>query len=326
VGFSAVPDWKYEAFRWVAEEGMVGLGDLPGGSFWSDAFAVSADGSTIVGYSRAGSGTQAFRWTAQDGMIGLGDLPGGGTISYALGISADGSTIVGYAHSYLQWEAFCWTGDGGMIGLGIPPGQLRSEALDVSGDGSVIVGRCTKRAFRWTEEDGIVVLESSPSGVLPREAWGISRDGNCIVGRGVGGGAVAAFMWTSARGTEAIQDVLTEDFGLDLGGWKLTEAYDISDDGLAIVGVGINPDGYEEAWIATFREPTPPVADADGPYSVFVGDTLTLDANGSTDVDEDIVSYVWDLDDNGIFETDAGGQAIFDVNYTYLEPILISPE
>lgn len=67
----------------------------------------------------------------------------------------------------------------------------------------------------------------------------------------------------------------------------------------------------------------PPIADADGPYTVYVGDTLTLDANGSTDADGDIVSYMWDLDDDGdgVFETDAGGQPIFDVNYTYLESL-----
>ncbi|MHC4462437.1 MAG: PKD domain-containing protein [Planctomycetota bacterium] len=66
---------------------------------------------------------------------------------------------------------------------------------------------------------------------------------------------------------------------------------------------------------------TPPLADADGPYSIYVGDTLTLDANGSTDANDDIVSYMWDLDDNNSFETDAGGQAIFDVNYTYLQSL-----
>jgi formylglycine-generating enzyme required for sulfatase activity len=74
--------------------------------------------------------------------------------------------------------------------------------------------------------------------------------------------------------------------------------------------------------VASVSEPsTPPVADADGPYVIYVGDTLTLDAGGSTDDDNDIVSYVWDLDDNNSFETDAGGQAVFDVNYAYLESL-----
>jgi hypothetical protein len=67
------------------------------------------------------------------------------------------------------------------------------------------------------------------------------------------------------------------------------------------------------------RVPAPPVADANGPYAIYMWDTLTLDASDSTDADDDIVSYRWDLDDDGVFETDAGGQAIFDVDYTYLK-------
>ncbi len=40
-----------EAFRWTADDGMVGLGDLPGGGFFSAASGMSADGSTVVGNS-----------------------------------------------------------------------------------------------------------------------------------------------------------------------------------------------------------------------------------------------------------------------------------
>ena len=81
--------------------------------------------------------------------------------------------------------------------------------------------------------------------------------------------------------------------------------------------------GIDNIFIADFvPEPsTSPVADADGPYSIYVGDILTLDASDSTDADGDIVSYMWDLDDNGSFETDAGGYAIFDVNYAELQSL-----
>jgi hypothetical protein len=65
----------------------------------------------------------------------------------------------------------------------------------------------------------------------------------------------------------------------------------------------------------------PPVANGDGPYTIYVGDTLTLDASGSTDEHNNIVSYIWDLDDNNSFETDAGSNAVFDVNYTYLQSL-----
>ena len=80
--------------------------------------------------------------------------------------------------------------------------------------------------------------------------------------------------------------------------------------------------GYFPLTIDYVPEPaTPPIADADGPYSIYVGDILTLDGSGSTDDDNDIVSYLWDLDDDENFETDAGGQAVFDVNYAYLQSL-----
>jgi probable HAF family extracellular repeat protein len=95
-----------EAFLWTEEHGMVGLGDLSGGDFYSNAEGVSADGSIVVGFSRSGSGREAFLWTQYDGMVGLGDLPGGVFDSVAFGISADRSTVVGFSNSDLGTEAF----------------------------------------------------------------------------------------------------------------------------------------------------------------------------------------------------------------------------
>ena len=54
---------------------------------------------------------------------------------------------------------------------------------------------------------------------------------------------------------------------------------------------------------------TPPVADADGPYIIDVGDPLTLDASGSSDPNEpldEIVSWDWDMDYDGQFDDATG--------------------
>src|SRR5437764_13407759 len=87
----------------VARAGFTGLGDLPGGNFFSQATKVSPDGSFVVGHSSsAASGpgsNEAFRWTAAGGMVGLGDLPGGGFSSNGYGVSANGSVVVGYGNS-----------------------------------------------------------------------------------------------------------------------------------------------------------------------------------------------------------------------------------
>ncbi|MGD8454473.1 MAG: PEP-CTERM sorting domain-containing protein [Phycisphaerae bacterium] len=98
----------YETFRWTADDGMVGLGDLPGGIFHSQASDVSADGSIIVGMANSDGvtspdGFEAFIWDADNGMRSLRDVLTtklgldltGWTLLSATGISADGCTIVG---------------------------------------------------------------------------------------------------------------------------------------------------------------------------------------------------------------------------------------
>ena len=152
---------------------FTGLGDLPGGSYESRPYAISGDGSTVVGYSRDDGGKRAFIWTADEGMVSLGTLGGS---SQAHGVSDDGSVVVGYSYcpngSY-YYVGFRWTADEGMIRLddrdtGIHPGW----AYGVSGDGSTIVGWGLEggnpaglfHAFRWTEEEGAVSVGGIPGG------------------------------------------------------------------------------------------------------------------------------------------------------------------
>ena len=54
--------------------------------------------------------------------------------------------------------------------------------------------------------------------------------------------------------------------------------------------------------VARFFVNSVPTVDANGPYSVAEGSSVTLSATGS-DPDGDAITYAWDLDDNGTFET-----------------------
>jgi len=92
------------------------LGDLPGGAFMSRATAVSADGTTVVGYSTStavdpNGGHEAFRW--KDGqMIGLGGpFPGPGRFSRATGVNGDGSVVVGDTQFMFGSQPFLWQGN-----------------------------------------------------------------------------------------------------------------------------------------------------------------------------------------------------------------------
>ena len=56
---------------WALPSFFLGLGDLPGGATASYPWAVSADGSVVVGHSQSGSGPEAFRWTATEPSAAL---------------------------------------------------------------------------------------------------------------------------------------------------------------------------------------------------------------------------------------------------------------
>jgi probable HAF family extracellular repeat protein len=224
VGSHAYGHYGPRAVRWTEAQGLVFLTSAFFPSL-SQAYDVSADGSIIVGGGSSAEGSEAFYW-ANGSMRGLGDLPGGDFYSVAKSVSADGSVVVGASQSDRGLEAFRWTpsgnfsdwlnnliGGGGMgpssmVGLGYLPGSTSSTALSVSADGSVVVGRSDR------------------------------TNGS------------EAFIWDETNGMRSLLDVLTSDFDLDLTGWTLGSANAISDDGLTIVGNGINPNGVYEAWIA----------------------------------------------------------------------------
>jgi len=93
------------AIRWTQSEGMIPIGDIPGGApGGSTATDVSADGSVIIGYGESEIGSEAFRWIAATGIRsirelllaeGIDTLAIGWTLGQANGISADGRIIVG---------------------------------------------------------------------------------------------------------------------------------------------------------------------------------------------------------------------------------------
>ena len=93
--------------RWSSGGGIVGLGDLPGGSFGSRALDASGDGSVVVGYSNTDNGNEAFVWTQATGMKRLIDVLvangatglNGWLLADATAVSADGKWVVGSAQA-----------------------------------------------------------------------------------------------------------------------------------------------------------------------------------------------------------------------------------
>ena len=84
-------------------------------------------------------------------------------------------------------------------------------------------------------------------------AVGVSGNGTVVVGNYNTDDIFPPFeyasVWTEATGMQYLVNVLPA-LGIDTGGWHQLHVWGISADGQTLVGEGIDPDGYPEAWIA----------------------------------------------------------------------------
>lgn len=231
-----------------------GLGDLPGGAFYSYAYSLSADGSTVVGRSVSTdtpSSHEAFRWTAQAGITGLGDLGAAFMDSDAQAVSADGSVVAGEATPDAgPGVAYRWTEATGLVALADSSGQMaRSQAFAISDDGAVIVGVGSQpgpnQGFRWTAPAGMTGLGWLPADIQDSFAFGTSGNGGVVCGISFSGDSfgVETFRWTPAAGLVGMGDVP--------GGVFYAIAWDVSADGGTICGAARTSFGNDELFVWT---------------------------------------------------------------------------
>ncbi len=149
-----------QAFIWTPTSGAIGV-TIPGYSF-SQATAVSDDGTVVAGFVSEGSSYQIFRWTAATGAVLIGPGPLA-SLDEEILLSADGSTIYGGAVD----KPFYWTATLGFVSL--PTADARFTTG--SSDGSILYGvrdrvnSVTGIPFRWTSAEGVVdLLEFGGSG------------------------------------------------------------------------------------------------------------------------------------------------------------------
>jgi uncharacterized membrane protein len=218
-------------FYWTTAQGVIGLGDLPGGQTGSSPVAMSNDGKVVVGSSWSAVGSEPFRWDATNGMMGLGFLPTSQSGS-ATAVSADGSTVVGYGTDFgsgnsSRAEAWIWTAAGGMRSLGVLPGGSSSTARYVSPDGSLVIGTSGRQAYcQWfgcADED--------------------------------------LFVWTEATGMRGVRDMLIA-HGYDLSDWNSF--------GVGASSISISPNGKTIA-VGTLHVSKSFSSTGPSPYDIYEG-------------------------------------------------------
>jgi probable HAF family extracellular repeat protein len=237
------------------------MGQVPSGSFqalgcpdpdyfYSSAFDVSLDGTTVVG----NTGQLGFVWKESTGSVALPGVVS--NESAAEGVSSDGMIIAGsvYTQPGGPGQETCrWTlveGQWVPEVLGdLAGGEYRSYGRSMSPDGNVIVGRAGSvlgaEACRWTLTEGTWVLKGLgdlAGGDYQSEAYGCSVDGSVVIGQASIKGGPRAFRWTSATGMKdlGVADRL-----------KWSTAWGCSGDGSVVVGTTfttVSKDGRAFRW------------------------------------------------------------------------------
>ena len=187
---------------------------------------------------------EAFRWNGELAVLG-------GFIAVPAAITADGATVIAKSGSGRRGPTVLWTPLGEPVEVEELP--FISGANDGSSDGSVVVGSLLPGAYRWTEAEGFSLLpgEAGSADNFFNSASAVSADGTVVVGSGTSG----ALIWTEREGTRSVASILTGTLGVDLQGWQLTDAVDVSADGLTILVRGFDAEGAFGTALVTIPAP-----------------------------------------------------------------------
>ncbi|MEM9066004.1 MAG: GC-type dockerin domain-anchored protein [Planctomycetota bacterium] len=187
-----VASGRRAAIRWDTQTGqLLDLAATPiPGSVGLDTYAISADGSVIVGRSYTGGpDSQPFHWSESSGMTLIPGLPGGG-FSTAIAVSADGNVVACESNDAIGQTGFRWTpgGAGGAEQLIREAPDSIDEVWGISRDGNVILGRSssslagTRNGAGWVGSPPDPVIISNPDDARSVVFTDGSQDAEGVVG------------------------------------------------------------------------------------------------------------------------------------------------
>ncbi|TWI04718.1 hypothetical protein IP90_00853 [Luteimonas cucumeris] len=249
--------------NWRELTGGFELGE-PCDSTLTSTYDISDSGNTVVGLAYADGcggwdekGTVfAYHWTPANGYV---PLYGTGNWTRANAVNANGSVVVGWNDiddAYPGRQGAYWK-NGEFHRITPNPDSYFGEAMDVSADGSVIVGAYgldmetfTNQAWRYTEAGGPQVLGTLEVPGLPDFmnsgiASVVSNDGKVVMGFSGFAFQREPFIWTEALGMRNLGEFLIEQGFSAVEQWNLNTPTAFSGNGKLIAGFGLGPLGLQ---------------------------------------------------------------------------------
>jgi uncharacterized membrane protein len=206
-----------EANRWTSAGGWTALGGIgaPCGSSVSTGYAVSGDGTVVVGLGWVGCQARGFKWTQGGAMVTLPQS--GPNSSRASAVSEDGNVVGGWDEGATGGRrAAIWDASLvqtlPLVSASNPSGS--GEVLYVNNDGSAYCGTELGEPWVWSASNGYTAIPRPTAAIGSNDSYwatGCTDDGRVVVG---GGGAFfstpIAWIWTEWGGTQSIEEFLNQ--------------------------------------------------------------------------------------------------------------------
>ena len=288
-----------------------GSGDLTG-----EAFGIN-DSGQIVGSAMTANFLHAFLLSPPP-VTPAADLHPGGTqpdsSSRALAVNVAGQVVGTFTkwgtadNGYDTEDSFFWDGQGFRYPENLPDGAgFTPRAINASGQVAGFAG--TDGQPRAVVYDGVGFTDQAGlPGSTTSRAYGINASGVVVGTSELADGTSRAVVWRDGLAYD-INSLLASEPGL-----TLQEASAVSDGG-QILAWGMTRVDQRNFLIRSFLltpiANQPPTVNLEGPPEVGEGGSLPLTAT-ATDPENEALTYEWDLDGDGTYETPSpDGSATF---------------
>jgi len=273
----------------LSDEELIKIGDLPGGDCMSQLYAISADGTVGIGFSRDGESSKAIKWS-ETGGIRLFDNSETKSNHYNVSdLSANGEIFVGQ-NTIVGESINSFVYQNGSYSYSFNGVDLSDDIriMRISDDGSTFGGQSNRGAVIIDNSNRVQYLPTPDNGFSPYEITDIDESGEVYVGNSGELGDSVGFFYNDQQGTVPLYGLGGSDFGSDY----VSYVYRVSSDGKVAVGFSyVDRKRTATMWILQYPEYPINLNDilvASGNISenAYLSRAFSIDGDGSTIVGE----------------------------------------